>query len=158
MGGGAECLSCKRKSAELVECVRDALRRSRVDDDVIDIAVDHILNRERAVLVALALIMFFGEYSLGSIMLSSSTILIFSMLVTALTAPLSFKFGTTKGKVIYGAVLGAMLAISTAILGIMDAWGFWIGTNTLLMAVGTAIIIYLLSWLLSVRFYKKRQF
>ena len=110
------------------------------------------------VLVALTLIMLFGEYSLGNIMLSNSTILIFSLLVTALTAPLSFKFGTTKGKVIYGAVLGAILAISAAVLGIMNAWGFWIGTNTLLMAVGTAIIIYLLSWLLSVRFYKKRQF
>ena len=110
------------------------------------------------VLVALTLIMLFGEYNLGNIMLSNSTILIFSTLVTALTAPLSFKFGTTKGKMIYGAILGAMVAISAAVLGIMNAWGFWIGTDSLLMAVGTAMIIYLLSWLLSVRFYRKRQF
>lgn len=110
------------------------------------------------ILVSLLLIMLFAKCSVGDMIISSSLILMFSMLVTALTAPLSFKFGTAKGKVLYGALFWACVVIVIAIFGTLDAWGIWIGTLTLMTAVGAVMIIYSLSWLLSVRFYKNRQF
>ena len=124
------------------------------------VAVKYIIGLvlNMAALLVLTLVIVLAGHGWGSLIIMTLTQLIFSLMVMALTLPLSFKFGTNKGRVIYWALMLIFIGIGRVIYKVLDIWGVGIGTLSLLAALGTAIIIYLLSWLLSVRFYKKRQF
>jgi len=85
-----------------------------------------------------------------------------SLLSPAIVLPFIFKFGTEKGRIIYYVVIGVFAAgagmlsakdtlapgdLTTALNDIKSAAAF----------VLTAIVIYIASWLLSIRFYKKKE-
>ena len=124
------------------------------------VAVKYIIGLvlNMAALLVLTLVIVLAGHGWGSLIIMTLTQLIFSLMVMALTLPLSFKFGTNKGRVIYWALMLIFIGIGRVIYKVLDIWGVGIGTLSLLAALGVAMIIYLLSWLLSVRFYKKRQF
>ena len=81
-------------------------------------------------------------------------------LLPILTLPLVFKFGAVKGKIV-------QLIVSGAVIGIAVTLSF--STKALLLdffsrfrflfpcVLGVIVILYALSWLLSIRFYKKRD-
>lgn len=124
------------------------------------VAVKYIIGLvlNMAALLVLMLVIVLAGHGWGSLIIMTLTQLIFSLMVMALTLPLSFKFGTNKGRVIYWALMLIFIGIGRVIYKVLDIWGVGIGTLSLLAALGAVVIIYLLSWLLSVQFYKKRQF
>ena len=86
-------------------------------------------------------------------------LLTLNLLVTALVLPLTFKFGVAKGRIFYYVLLGICFAVSFALAELKKSMYIAFSADfTMSNMVIVVIAIYLLSWLLSVRFYKKRQF
>ena len=81
-------------------------------------------------------------------------------LLPVLTLPLIFKFGAVKGKVVQLIVLGAVVGIAVTLSFSTKALllDFFSRFRFLFPCVlGVIVILYALSWLLSIRFYKKRD-
>lgn len=81
-------------------------------------------------------------------------------LLPILTLPLVFKFGAVKGKVVQLIVLGAVVGIAVTLSFSTKALllDFFSRFRFLFPCVlGVIVILYALSWLLSIRFYKKRD-
>ena len=81
-------------------------------------------------------------------------------LLSILTLPLIFKFGAVKGKVVQLIVLGAVVGIAVTLSFSTKALllDFFSRFRFLFPCVLEVIVIlYALSWLLSIRFYKKRD-
>ena len=86
-------------------------------------------------------------------------LLTLNLLVTALVLPLTFKFGVAKGRIFYYVLLGICFAVSFALAELKKSMYIAFSVDfTMSNMVIVVIAIYLLSWLLSVQFYKKRQF
>ena len=86
-------------------------------------------------------------------------LLTLNLLVTALVLPLTFKFGVAKGRILYYVLLGVGCAVSVAVNKITQSMYIAFSVDLSLVNIVIAVIaFYILSWLLSVRFYNKRQF
>lgn len=79
-----------------------------------------------------------------------------SLMLPSLIMPFVFKLGAERGRIIYMVITGAVVAVFLSLYGVF-------GTPTLSLRIsgtlGTAavLILYGLSWLLSIRFYKNRE-
>lgn len=81
-------------------------------------------------------------------------------LLPVLTLPLVFKFGAVKGKIVQLIVSGAVIGIAITLSFSSKALllDFFSRFRFLFPCVlGVIVILYALSWLLSIRFYKKRD-
>lgn len=81
-------------------------------------------------------------------------------LLPILTLPLVFKFGAVKGKIVQLIVSGAVIGIAITLSFSSKALllDFFSRFRFLFPCVlGVIVILYALSWLLSIRFYKKRD-
>lgn len=86
-------------------------------------------------------------------------LLCMTLMISGIVLPLVFKFGAAKGRLVYYAIFGACFAISFIVAKIKESlYVAYTIDITLGNAVIAAVIFYILSWLLAVRFYKKRQF
>lgn len=77
-----------------------------------------------------------------------------------LLLPLAFKFGPEKGRVLFFVFVGAMCGIGFVLAQTGVLSGLSIGNSTVaaLAALGVTLVLYLLSWRLSIHFYRKREF
>ncbi len=82
-----------------------------------------------------------------------------SILVPTFSYPVIFKFGAEKGRIFYYVVIGTACAFSI-LLPKIKLQSFMPITSAGLAAVVCAatILLYTLSWLLSIRFYSRREF
>lgn len=96
---------------------------------------------------------------LFNIILSISAV---SLLSPAVTLPFIFKFGTEKGRIMYYIVIG----ISCALVGIVGSKNTITSISSMPVANDfpimpvlaiAAVILYAVSWLLSIKFYQKRE-
>lgn len=74
--------------------------------------------------------------------------------------PLAFKFGPEKGRLLFIVLIASLCGAGFA-LGQADFLsGLAIGNSTLvaLVTVGVTLLLYLLSWRLSIHIYKKKEF
>lgn len=74
--------------------------------------------------------------------------------------PLAFKFGPEKGRLLFIVLIASLCGAGFA-LGQADFLsGLAIGNSTLvaLVTVGVTLVLYLLSWRLSIHIYKKKEF
>lgn len=86
-------------------------------------------------------------------------LLCISLIVAGTILPLTFKFGAAKGRLFYYAILGACFVVSFIFAKIKESLYIAFSVDVSLgNAAIAAVIFYILSWLLSVRFYRKRQF
>ena len=86
-------------------------------------------------------------------------LLTLNLLVTALVLLLTFKFGVANGRILYYVLLGVGCAVSVAVNKITQSMYIAFSVDLSLVNIVIAVIaFYILSWLLSVRFYNKRQF
>mgnify|MGYP000146524482 FL=1 len=76
-----------------------------------------------------------------------------SLLSSALTMPPLFKFGAQKGRIVFIGVIGIFCGF-TAILDTPDLSGLFLPIGLLPIL---ATVIFAASWLLSIRFYEKRE-
>ena len=76
-----------------------------------------------------------------------------SLLSSALTMPPLFKFGAQKGRIVFIGVVGIFCGLA-AILDTPDLSG--VSLPIALLPI-LAMVIFAVSWLLSIRFYEKRE-
>lgn len=83
-----------------------------------------------------------------------------SFFMPALIYPFIFKLGVEKGRIFYYIMIGAACGISSLSMLFDDISGFSIRFSiTLLSAIlfSATVLLYIASWLLSIRFYQKRE-
>ena len=100
-----------------------------------------------------------GDVQVNNFLALMPTVLIVSTVTPSFALPFIFKLGVEKGRIAYYVVIGVAVAVSLIATNLFEE-GFQaeIGQNmilALLCLVG--IGIYILSWCLSIVFYKKRE-
>ena len=87
-----------------------------------------------------------------------TALLVLGCLGPALILPYVFKYGAEKGRIAFYITVGVFSGVAAVLAGM----GFQIQTMTrglwpLAVVAGVAILLYALSWVLSIRFYQKRE-
>ena len=112
-------------------------------------------------LAVLALRQILGDgFDLNAFLGAGLLCFVLGMAAPVFLLPLAFKFGPEKGRLLF-IVLIASLCGAGAALGQADFLsGLAIGNRTLvaLVTVGVTLVLYLLSWRLSIYFYQKKEF
>ena len=77
-----------------------------------------------------------------------------------LLLPLAFKFGPEKGRVLFFVLVGAICGIGFVLgqTGFLTGLSVGNGAVAVLAALGVTLVLYLLSWRLSIHFYQKKEF
>ena len=77
-----------------------------------------------------------------------------------LLLPLAFKFGPEKGRVLFFVLVGAICGICFVMgqTGFLTGLSVGNGAVAVLAALGVTLVLYLLSWRLSIHFYQKKEF
>lgn len=78
----------------------------------------------------------------------------------AFLLPLAFKFGPEKGRVLFFVLVGAICGIGFVLgqTGFLTGLSVGNGAVAVLAALGVTLVLYLLSWRLSIHFYQKKEF
>ncbi len=99
-----------------------------------------------------------GYFSLDSLLGMAVILLALGMLAPTLLLPLVFKFGTEKGRIAFYVMIGLMTAGGTIAAGLGLQFALPVGGVWILAAVVLIIVLlYVLSWRLSIVFYRKRE-
>lgn len=102
-----------------------------------------------------------GTFQMGVFALVLTTTLAFALFSSSITMPFVFKFGVEKGRVAYYFAIGGTSAIGIIASEFLSNGISLSGTVSYLvlalLLIG-CIGLYALSWLLSIAFYKKREF
>lgn len=99
-----------------------------------------------------------GAFDFGYVIETVSILMLAAAFVTAVTMPFMIKLGVEKGRIAYYVMIGAMTALAITIPDIISAdLSKEISIGFAPIAVAASIIIYALSWYLSIGFYKKRE-
>jgi len=101
----------------------------------------------------------FGGFDIVSLFSSFSLPLSVSFISTAITLPFIFRFGVAKGRTIYYFVIGALAAVC---IGVSKTYNVAllegeITAFSLVVICVISAVVFALSWVLSVAFYKKRR-
>ena len=99
----------------------------------------------------------FAKQRGADVLLLAAVLLLLALFTPAVVLPFMFKFGVQKGRIVYYIVIG--LATAGVILVMNRSASARLDGSLLfiLMAAGV-IILFIVSWLLSVRFFSKREF
>lgn len=100
-----------------------------------------------------------GTFAMGEFVVMMLSILLVSMLASAIPLPLIFKNGVEKGRIAYYVMIGIVCGAGVLFSGVFED-GFMNSISTgIVFTVLTVcgISVYILSWYLSVAFYKKRE-
>lgn len=100
-----------------------------------------------------------GYFSLSELFATGAALLVLGLIGPTLLLPFVFKFGAEKGRIAFYLMMGIICAIAAILAGL--------GFQTILLMnqpgvlgliCGGAILLYILSWRLSILFYRKREF
>lgn len=81
-----------------------------------------------------------------------------SLIVPAILLPFIFKFGAEKGRIIYYVVIGGTCGIGFALENINgNLFALLAEISPILVGFSVAVLLYVISWLLSIKFYKNRE-
>lgn len=99
-----------------------------------------------------------GGFVLEQCALVGTALLVLGCLGPALILPYVFKYGAEKGRVAFYITVGVFSGVAAVLAGIgfqvqVMGGGLW----PLAVVAGVAVLIYLGSWWLSIRFYQKRD-
>lgn len=99
-----------------------------------------------------------GVFSWEKFAVLSVTLMVLACLCPAILLPFIFKYGVEKGRFAYYITIGACGGVGAVLLSAgfeIPAFtdSFWI----LGVVAGVSILLYVLSWWLSIRFYQKRE-
>lgn len=100
-----------------------------------------------------------GTFSPGEFTVIMLSLLLVSMLASALPLPFIFKNGVEKGRLAYYVMIGIVCGAGVLFSGFFEEGRTFEAPSELLFA-GLALLgigVYALSWCLSVRFYKMRE-
>lgn len=99
-----------------------------------------------------------GGFVLEQFAVVGTALLVLGCLGPALILPYVFKYGAEKGRIAFYITVGVFSGVAAVLAGM----GFQIQTMTrglwpLAVVAGVSILLYALSWRLSIRFYQKRE-
>lgn len=114
-----------------------------------------------AIMVFTAVVQAFKMLNTSFVLMNYLSIIAFIIAVCLIAPsvfmPFMFKFGAEKGRIIYYVVIGAACAVF-AIFSIYQESTFNLDNIFVIAAICiTAVVIYVVSWLLSISYYKKRE-
>lgn len=99
-----------------------------------------------------------GEFVFGDYMTMLFTDIVISFIIPSVCLPLVFKYGTEKGRIIYFIIVAVLSSAVTAVNLIKIEKQVTISFSGFMpFIVLAAVGIYVLSWYLSIVFYKKRE-
>lgn len=99
-----------------------------------------------------------GEGSLDQLWSLLCALQFLAIAPPALCLPLIFKWGVEKGRILFLVMIGIVFGGSAALaLGVEDGGSFFLPENLSAWLLLGAIILYALSWLLSIRLYRTRE-
>ena len=100
-----------------------------------------------------------GAFLLGAYLVLMMLLLIMSLIASSVALPFMFKLGVEKGRMAYYFMIGSVFAGSMIVSTLFsDGIQAEIRLNWLLPIIClVGIGVYILSWYLSIRFYKKRE-
>lgn len=99
------------------------------------------------------------SFSLEELCFLASALLVLGVLGPGLLLPFIFKFGAEKGRIVFFVMVGFLCVVSIVAAGLgvqtaLPAMGY---TWTLAVVAAVVAALYALSWMLSIRFYEKRE-
>ena len=99
-----------------------------------------------------------GGFVLEQLAVVGTALLVLGCLGPALILPYVFKYGAEKGRIAFYITVGVFSGVAAVLAGM----GFQIQTVArglwpLAVVAGVSILLYALSWWLSIRFYQKRE-
>lgn len=99
-----------------------------------------------------------GEFVFGDYMTMLFTDIVISFIIPSVCLPLVFKYGTEKGRIFYFIIVAVLSSAVTAVNLVKIEKQITINTAGFMpFIVFAAVGIYVLSWYLSIVFYKKRE-
>lgn len=101
-----------------------------------------------------------GGFDLDAFLAAGLLCFVLGVAAPAFLLPLAFKFGPEKGRLLFIVLIASLCGAGVA-LGQADFLsGLAMGNSTLvaLVTVGVTLVLYLLSWRLSIHFYQKKEF
>ncbi len=112
-------------------------------------------------LLVLALRQILGEgFDLDAFLGAGLLCFVLGVAAPAFLLPLAFKFGPEKGRVLFFVLVGAICGIGFVLgqTGFLTGLSVGNGAVAVLAALGVTLVLYLLSWRLSIHFYQKKEF
>lgn len=97
---------------------------------------------------------YYGQFVFAEYAAMLGTLATISLLVPSLLLPLIFKLGSEKGRIAYYLVIGITCA-ATALFSFSES--FSVPNVPYYVITGAGVIIFALSWLISIRFYQSRE-
>ena len=88
--------------------------------------------------------------------LTLSLLVVMGLLTPTILLPLTFRFGVEKGRLFYYVIIGAFCALSATASDISKLFGKVSSAPILLLPI-VVIILFALSWLLSIRIYQHKE-
>lgn len=99
-----------------------------------------------------------GSFAMSEVMILCSVVTLAAALVTAVTMPFMIKLGVEKGRIAYYVMIGLATALAVIMPDIISADMSREMDGTFVpMAFAAAVLLYAVSWYLSVKFYEKRE-
>ena len=99
-----------------------------------------------------------GYFDFGETMETASVLILVTALMTAVTMPFMIKFGVEKGRIAYYVMIGLATALAVLAPNIIGAdMQKEMQFSFAPIAIALAVVIYAVSWYLSVKFYEKRE-
>lgn len=99
-----------------------------------------------------------GSFSFGEIIEVVSVLIIVTALMTAVTLPFMIKLGVEKGRIAYYVMIGLATALAVLAPNVIGADMQKEMTFSFApIAIVLAVVIYAVSWYLSIKFYEKKE-
>ena len=99
-----------------------------------------------------------GGFVLEQFAVVGTALLVLGCLGPALILPYVFKYGAEKGRVAFYITVGVFSGVAAVLAGMgFQIQGLSSGLWPLAAVAGVSILLYALSWWLSIRFYQKRE-
>lgn len=110
-----------------------------------------------AVLFQAARMVFITSFSKGDIVSLTLSLGAVSIVPSALMLPFVYKFGVEKGRLAYKMMIGVIIGVGILCAYLNLSLNISDKTGNVFLAAAAAVVIYVLSWLLSIVIYKKRE-
>ena len=99
-----------------------------------------------------------GGFVLEQFAVLGTALLVLGCLGTAFILPYVFKYGAEKGRVAFYITVGVFSGVAAVLAGMgFQIQGLSSGLWPLAAVAGVSILLYALSWWLTIRFYQKRE-
>lgn len=100
-----------------------------------------------------------GYFSVEEFLMIATILLILGMIGPTVLLPFVFKFGAEKGRIAFYVMVGLVCAVSTLLMGFGIQTVLPMGNRWMLSVIaGVVVLLYGISWYLSILFYRAREF